>query len=292
MLAPSAPSQAAPGSLRNLIQCHPLAAFFVLAFLITWTFYLIPNALSSRGLLSFQLPFLFTTVVGSYGPTYAALIVTWVLSGMPGIRRLLSGLLIWRVGLRWYLVVLFMHPVLFLLGFGLYALFGGTLPPMPTLSLGLVLQVILFLVVIGLINGEEIGWRGFALPRMQAHQSALTANLILGLIEAGFHLPLFWTRDAPQAAIGPLGFLMISLAAAILFGWVYNNTRGSLLLAYLVHAAQNTWTQVLPVGTSGALLWFPLGMYVFGALLVVIIFGPARLSRKPATEIPTITDHV
>lgn len=279
-----------PGSLQRLVQRQPLAAFFILAFAITWVFYLIPNLLHSRGLLPFRLPFLLEVLLGSYGPTYAALIVTGALSGRPGIRRLLSRLLIWRVGLRWYLVALLMHPILFLLGFGVYALFGGALPPLPQPSLELGLTVVLYLVVLGLINGEEIGWRGFALPRMQAHQSALRANLVLGVILWVFHAPLFWTREAPQEAIGPLPYLVIPVISSIILGWIYNNTRGSLLFAYLFHASQNTWTQILPVGTSGPLYWLPLGMYALAAIVVVIVFGPARLSRKPASEIPTITD--
>lgn len=290
MTTVTTPSRPSSGSLQRLIQRHPLSAFFVLAFTITWVFYLIPNLLSSYDLLPFRLSLLYITLTGSYGPTYAALIVTWVISGGPGIRHLLSGLLVWRVGFQWYLATLLLHPLLFLLGFGVYALFGGTLPPLPEPSLALALQVILYLVVLGLINGEEIGWRGFALPRMQAQQSALRANLMLGVIWYAFHAPLFWTRGAPQAAIGPVWYLVIPLAGAILVGWIYNNTRGSLLLAYLFHAAQNTWTQVLPVGTSGPLLWFPLGMYALAAVVVVIVFGSARLSRKPASEIPAISN--
>lgn len=281
----SVPAQASSVAPQSWVHRHPLAAFLGLAFGIAWLFYLIPNALASYGLFPFRMPAL-VAILGGYGPTFAALIVTGIISGKAGIRDLLNRLRIWRVGLRWYLVVLLMHPVLFLLGFGLMAVFGGPLPTLPQPSLGLALNIVLFLVLLGLVNGEEIGWRGFALPRLQAQHSALTANLILGLIAAAFHLPLFWTSGAPQAAIGPLGFLVISLAASILFGWIYNNTRGSLLMAYLIHAAQNTWTQVLPVGTSGPLLWFPLGMMALAAIVVVVVFGPARLSRQPAGELP------
>lgn len=283
----SVPSPTASSLVQRLVKRHPLAAYFVLAFAISWLVYLVPDALGSQGWLPFRVP-LPLVILGGYGPTFAALIVTGLLSGGAGIRRLLSGLLVWRVNPVWYLAALFMHPILFLLGFAVYALTGGALPPLPQLSLGLALNIVLLLVVLGLINGEEIGWRGFALPRLQARHTALTANLVLGAIEALFHLPLFWTSDAPQAALGPVAFVVISLAAAILFAWIFNNTRGSLLLAYLVHAAQNTWTNVLPVGMSGPLLWYPLGMMALAAVVVVIVFGPARFSRKPASEYPAI----
>lgn len=145
----------------------------------------------------------------------------------------------------------------------------------------------MMLVVLGIVNGEEIGWRGFALPRMQARHSPLIANLLLGILWATFHLPLFWTPGSSQREIGLLAYPVITVMGGILFGWIYNNTRGSLLLAYLFHAAQNTWTQILPIGTSGALFWFPMGMMTVVAVLVVIVYGP-RLTRKLESEIPRI----
>jgi hypothetical protein len=113
-------------------------AYFVLAFGFAWLFYLVPLALHSHGLLPFRLPTLVEILLGSYGPTYAALIVTWALSGMPGIRRLLSGLLIWRVGIQWYLVAVFML-LSSLIGPGV-RLVGWHVPmPQPSLDLAQVL---------------------------------------------------------------------------------------------------------------------------------------------------------
>ena len=212
----------AASPLNQLIRRYPLTAFFVLAYALSWP-YMIVDALGSHGLLAFRLPMLLWIPMG-YGPTFAALIVTGALAGKTGIRTLLGRLLIWRVGWPWYAVAVFGSVMLSGITVLLYALLSGTLPVVPVVSAQVLITAPLLFLIGGLVNGEEIGWRGFALPRLLAKHSALTASLILGSLWALFHLPLFFTRGDSFASTPPLSFLVRIIGAAILFTWIYNNT--------------------------------------------------------------------
>lgn len=285
--------------LKRLIQRYPLLAFFVLAFGFTWPF-LIADVLGSYGLIPFRLqssgPLVLVSIVTGYGPAFAALIVTAVTSGKAGIRTLLHRLITWRVDVLWYVVAIFGPAALFIIPSTLYTFLGGTPqthhPPIPWVELPL--TVILLLLVHGLVNGEEIGWRGYALPRLQGKYRALTATLILGVIWTLFHLPIFFTHGSSvagnQSGQSMLGFLASTVAEAILVTWIFNNTRGSVLLACLFHAAMNTWPTVLPAALSGPLYWLQVVLVCLVAVIVVLVFGPARLSRKPASEMVYVTD--
>src|SRR6266508_6178572 len=273
--------------IARLLRRYPLTAFFLLAYALSWP-YMIVDALGSHGLLPFRLPMLLW-IPGGYGPTFAALIVTGTLDGKTGMRALLGRLLLWRVVWPWYAVALFGAVIMSFITMLLYALFTGTPLALPVVSGQLMLMAPLLFLVGGLVNGEEIGWRGFALPRLLAKHSALTAILILGVLWALFHLPLFFTRGDSFASTSPLSLLVRFIGGAILFTWLYNNTRGSLLLAYLMHAASNFWPRVLPVvALGGSFAWLPDGVTVLTIVLVVVVYGPAHLSRKPVAQLSIV----
>jgi membrane protease YdiL (CAAX protease family) len=130
--------------------------------------------------------------------------------------------------------------------------------------------------------GEEIGWRGYALPRLQAIQSALGASLILGLLWGLWHLPLYLTRGHPLSETFFGWYLLDIVADAILFTWVYNNTRGSLLLALLFHTSIAVTGLFLTPAETTPLLGIALKWAVVA--IVVATAGPAYLSRKTAAE--------
>src|SRR5262249_26869872 len=156
--------------------------------------------------------------------------------GRAGVRALLARYGIWRVGLGYYGVALLL-PFLLLLGAilisTLLGTFGQAVPPLPVV----VTTIIVALVFNGIFNQEEIGWRGFAPPRLQARWSALQASLVLGVIWGLWHLPLFLTLGTPNAQLPFLGFLLNVMAQTILLTWLFNSTRGSLLLCQLLHQA-------------------------------------------------------
>ena len=274
----------------SLIQKYPLIAFFVLAFGLTWIF-MIMDALGSHNILPFRLPLPLMIVMG-YMPTLAAVIVTNATKGRDGVHALLKKLLIARVGSRWYLFAIFGFGVVSVAAIMLYNLLGGS-PAVPILSKDIppfsgpfqfVFNIVTFFIIIGIVNGEELAWRGFALPRLQAKYNALTSSIILGVLWALFHLPLFFTlTGSSQADESPIGFLLSTVSLAILYTWMYNHTRGSVLMAYLFHAAANTWTRVFSIDHGNATVgWILTSLIALTAVIVVMTTGAQNLSRTHA----------
>jgi membrane protease YdiL (CAAX protease family) len=276
----------------QLFTRYPVAIGFLLMFTLTWPLDL-GLAAQSRGLLPFYIPPVLGLFVG-YGFVAASLIMTGIGSGKAGITGLLRRLLIWRVGLPWYGVVLFGSAAIDLAAIGIHVLLGGTMPDFAKPfarqlvgpSLNLWLAALAFLLIQVLTNGEEFGWRGYALPRLQALYSALAASLIIGVIWAFWHLPKFLTAgDAHDYSFWV--FALHEIGLAILCTWVFNNTRGSLLMALLFHAALNTADVFLPiipsaVGDTRPML-IAMGLRCVAALVVVIVAGP-NLGRHAAAQ--------
>jgi membrane protease YdiL (CAAX protease family) len=281
-------SQSTFQTKESVVQKYPLISFFVLAMGLTWIF-MITDALGSHGILPFRLPLPLMLLMG-YMPTVAAVIVTGQTKGKAGVRALFRKLLIARVGIRWYLFAIFGLAVLYVAAILIYNQFSG-LPTVSILSqnlpafkspLELVPQIAILFLIVGIVNGEELAWRGFALPRLQAKFNALISSLILGVIWAIFHLPLFFTTTGTsQADLSFIGFLVSTIALTILFTWMYNNTRGSVLMAYLLHASANTWTRVFPIDHGDATLgWIVNALLIFTAAVIVFVSGAENLSRN------------
>jgi membrane protease YdiL (CAAX protease family) len=222
-------------------------------------------------------------VLASNVPSAVAIVLTAIVLGRGALRKLLGRLLIWRVDVRWYLVVI-LGPVALAGGVvTLNTLVGG---PALSFSMPLLSAVVIplaFSILPGSALGEEIGWRGYALPRLQPGRSALGASLILGVIWAFYHLPLFFTGQAFRSPKLFVPFVISTIALSVILTWVYNGTGGSLLLVVLLHATANLPLTLLlePLG-SRAMVPFLLyvGLMVVAAIVVVIVAGPKHLSRK------------
>jgi membrane protease YdiL (CAAX protease family) len=190
------------------------------------------------------------------------------------------------VNVVWYGISLFGTAVFVALGIGLHALLGGSLASFSAPQPWYVAFIAFPYVLLTSVLGEEIGWRGYALPRLQARYSALVASLILGLVWNLWHLPLFamagnFHQDLPLSL-----FLLQSLVLTLLMTWVYNHTRGSLLMAHLFHTASNVtffMLPILPTETGGTVrpLWLALGIAGGFALVIVWVYGPERLAHGP-----------
>jgi membrane protease YdiL (CAAX protease family) len=241
-----------PAGLGTVFSRFPVAAGFILMFALTWPLEL-GLAAQSRGLLPFRIPPVMAPFVG-LGFVAAAMIMSVLVDGTAGVVALLRRLLIWRVGLVWYVVALLGPAVTYLLGIGIHVLLGGSSPDFlqpfvrqlvpPTYSLA-VAGLVFFLFQL-VANGEEFGWRGYALPKLQARHSALIASLIVGVVWALWHVPKYLTAGDPHDL--PFWFFALNmLASAILYTWIFNCTGGSLLLMLLLHAAVNTGIVMLPI---------------------------------------------
>jgi len=270
--------------LSSWTKQHSLVAYFVLAYATTWTFEL-PLAAVKQGWTHYQIPFAIH-YLGAFGPMVAALILTALDGGGYGIRRLLSGLFKWRVGWEWILFSVLAPIGMFALAALVARLTSGEWPNLYALGeveylpyLGIAGAMILWLLTWGL--GEEVGWRGFALPRLQDGRSALAAAIILGVLHAFWHLPAFFYKDTYMTMGFAAGVpvLVISVtAAAIVFSWIYNSTRGSLLMVILFHALFDMLSVSKAGGASApavmsAVVWIL-------AVAVVVLFKPANLSRQ------------
>src|SRR5215210_2436832 len=266
-------------SLSSVVKRHPLIMFFVLTYALAWILWL-PLVVLRDAIPATQ--GLVLVILGSNVPSLLAIVLTTIVLGRGALRKLLGRLLIWRVNPLWYLVVV-LGPVALAWGVvGLNTLMGG-----PALSLGMsllgVLSMLAFSIFPGSALGEEIGWRGYALPRLQARRSALGASLILGVIWGLWHLPLWLTGAPGRTPILYAAFVVSTISLSVILTWVYNSTGGSLLMVVLLHATFNL-PMTLAIDELGSRATVPLllyfGLLVVAAIFVVIVAGPQHLSRK------------
>jgi membrane protease YdiL (CAAX protease family) len=281
--------------IADRIKQHPLLAYFLLAFGLTW-FFLAPIVLSQRGLNLIALPdeallilFLISTFIG---PTPAAFIVTGVTEGRAGVKQLLKRMVQWRVGIQWYLLVLIGYPLVLMLG---VAVVRGAEPFTALLSSPqLLVTSYLPMILIGIIYpsiGEEPGWRGFALTRMQARYGPLFATLMLGALHALWHLPAYTIPGAiTPNGFDPVVFVANSLAivaATVLWTWLFNNARGSILFAMFVHATSNAVSGLIPrlVAESTGDPFFGFKVFlVVAVVLIVLTRGKLAYERNRSAQ--------
>ena len=272
--------------LSQLVRRYPLAAFLVLTYGLSWALW-IPLAIFRDAVSG---PLVLTALlIGSNIPSAVAIVLTAIGLGKAATRKLLGQLLIWRVGWGWYLVLL--APTALVVGtITLVAVTRGG----PTAALAVPLLNAIFLTAFmtfpGSALGEEIGWRGYALPRLQSRRTALTASLVVGTLHGLWHLPL-WLRGEPDHPLSVYpAFLIQALALSVIYTWLYNSTKGSLLLVVLFHTATNAPLTfvLLPLGIENWLLpfWLMAGFTVVAGLVVVAVFGPSNLSRHPRQTQP------
>jgi uncharacterized protein len=253
---------------------YPIAWFYLLAFGISWLG-MTAVVLDSRGIApSYRPYFLVLSIFYAVGPALAAVIVSQVAHGKTCVRELLKGLVRWRVGWGWYIVAVMGSAVLFLVAQLITKLLGFSVtiavPPVklsPYAMFGLVVNSV--------ANAcEEIGWRGFALPHLQKQHSALHATLIVGTLWGLWHLPLVFLGGAMSEY--PFLWLIIIVADAFIYTWIYNSTKGSILLVALFHSFGNIVGAFIP-GVSPVV--YALVNCVV-AIALIALFGSGNLSRR------------
>jgi membrane protease YdiL (CAAX protease family) len=227
--------------MNSFTKKHQITLFFVLTFVLSWFPWYAGIA----------------PEVMTMGPSIAAFIIVLIIGGWRGFVELVRPFARWRVGLRLWGIAVLGTAVLYLIGLGVHMLLGGKAPPFIMLRDELNL-IPLYLIMVVLMPwngpvGEEFGWRGFALPRLQNKYGPLAASLVIGAIWGIWHLPTFF---APQGVIGAIvatvgmGFIIPytlgTIANSIFMTWLYNKSKASALIAGIVwHAAINFWAPVL-----------------------------------------------
>jgi len=260
--------------LKAHIQRHPVVALYVIMFAIAWSV-MIPQSLYSQGLLQAPLPG-FLEILTGWAPAIAAITVSAFVAGGAGIRRLLRRFLIWRVGLGWYLVGIFLLAALILGGIGLHILSDGSAPVLPAAGNPLwdiALTFTIFVLLGFLINTEEIAWRGFALQQLQSRYGPLAAALLIAIPEVTLHLPLFWIQDSFIQTVGVGWFSAFSVAVVFIYTYVFNSTKGSLLIVTLLHASQNAWSNLLSDNSPGPFHFTVILTWIISIGLIVFTRG-------------------
>jgi membrane protease YdiL (CAAX protease family) len=294
-------SQFAPASpLKRLLARHPILGYFAIAFGGTWGLLLAPVlAQNGIGLLPFTVPdialmilFVMATLAG---PTMGAIVMTAVTSGRPGLRHFFRRYVQLRVGLRWYLVVLIGYPLLGLLAASAssgLAPFQAALTQWPLIFTTYLPAMLFSMIMPGL--AEEPGWRGYALPRLEQRYGPLLGTLILGLLHGTWHLPVFFMTKGIMAMgpFNPSSFfittLLMGTVATVIWTWVFNNAKGSIFMALVLHGANNAFGALLKgwlpdASASVATVFY--GLMIACALLI-IIFTRGRLSYTPGLGLP------
>jgi len=267
---------------RRLVQRYPISSYFILAYLISWggSFaiggpkFLRGEPLNAEDALNMGLPML-------AGPFIAGILLTGLVDGKAGLRNLFSRMLKWRVGLRWYAAALLVFPALILAVLWPLAAF---------VSPDFAPAFVAFGVLGGLLAGifEEIGWTGFAYPRMETKLGMLRATIYLALLHGLWHAMAGYLFEA-----GPYGvywlprfiamWIVAMMAMRVLLVWIYSGT-GSLLLAQLTHASSTGFLLILspsPISPANETLWF--------AVYAVVLWIPAaivitRIRKKPPQD--------
>jgi membrane protease YdiL (CAAX protease family) len=273
---------------QSFVTRRPVLTYFALAFGISWAgglFVLGPSRIPTtiEHLMTIG-PLMYVAMLA--GPSVAGLLMTSLVSGRAGLRELLARLTAWRVGGRWYAVALLAAPLMVMAVSLALSFFSPDV--LPAIFITSEKPDVLSGVAAGLIVGifEELGWTGFAIPRVRRRYGVFSTGLLVGLLWGAWHFPMFWEPNSFSGAL-PFGVLLVRLfswlpAFRILMVWVYDRT-GSLLVAMLMHGSL-TATQLIfmPPPSSGMTLMISILAWAAALWIVVALItvgGRWQLSR-------------
>jgi uncharacterized protein len=274
-------------TINTFIKKYSVLTYFALTFTISWGgILLVIGGLAGIPPTTEQFEMLlpFAVLALMAGPSVAGILLTGVVYGRAGLRELLSRLLRWRVGFHWYAVALLTAPLwMTAVGLALSLLSTEFLPG--TLTTSDKAASLLFGIAYGLVGGffEELGWTGFALPRLRLRYGVFTSGLIVGVLWGVWH---FLMKIWVGGALGLAPFLAVDLFTAVLnltayrvlMVWVYDRT-GSLLVAMLMHASLTACMLIVTPQATG----LPLVIYnlISAAALWVVVAALYALQTLP-----------
>ena len=259
-----------------------MSSFVVLTFLVTWSlwFFLVVSGLEYERRL-----WKYLYVAGLSGPLAASLGVTLLLEGKRGPARLVERVLMWKFSPVWYLVSVFLPALLMLGAAGIYHLISRDAIELPRLTFSVIVLLFAYMIVRGGPANEELGWRGFLLPRLLQAHSPFWASLILFPIWMTWHVPLWFLTGLPHPYWPFHYFALLVAPLTFLFTWLHLRAKGSVLVAILFHASINTTIQFLPMlpprhpGLAPFALWIAITWAV--ALCVIGRNPDSWFSRQP-----------
>jgi membrane protease YdiL (CAAX protease family) len=278
-------------TITAFIKRHPVLTYFALTFAISWGCVLMVigpgGILGTTELSEVLMPFAYLAML--LGPSVAGILLTGLVYGRAGFRELLSRLLRWQVGARWYAVALLTAPLLMTAVLLALSLLSPEFLPSIFASDDKV-TLLLSGIVAGLMVGifEELGWTGFAMPRLRLRYGVFATGLIVGVLWGMWHFPLFSGSGSSFGTLPRALYLSVQLFSflppfRVLMVWVYDRT-GSLLVAMLMHASLTASTLILmPLATVVQFVTYDLvlasALWVFVAAVAVVNRG--RLTRRP-----------
>jgi len=265
----------------------PIVLFFVLSFIFVALFASVA-ILNNYGIIDVEIPIEPLLILGSWTPNIAAfLVIAFILKRSGGIRELFRRWTMWKESPAWYLVAI--SPLL-VAGVAaiLYHIIDGTPPAEPTEPVTFPMLIALF--ILALVTGamgEELGWRGFALPWLQTRMNALWASLVIGAVWGVWHLPLWFTGLGWEVMSFWL-FAYNCIAISVIMTWVCNNTKGNMVLITLLHLFYNFGWNLMSlswgVPMDKSLIYQAIVLTVYAGI-VLRIYGPLRLSKTESLPI-------
>jgi membrane protease YdiL (CAAX protease family) len=253
----------------SLLHYQPVTIFCGLTVLLSFATYLLPLPRES-------LPFLMVLI-----PACMALALTAISEGKAGVRTLLGKLGQWRISPQWLAITLGLALVI-RLTMSIVALLLGLIPAIQVRPVSAVQMLMLALIFILAAIPEELGWRGYALPKLLTHHTALVASLVIGVLWGTLHLALV-LPGMMNEEVSPLATVLGLASGSVLFVWLYVNSNGNIVLTTIFHAAQSFFVIVNEGIPPEQQAWLMAGVYLALALIVAILTGPA-LVRNMAVQ--------
>jgi membrane protease YdiL (CAAX protease family) len=280
------------GYKAKAFESRNLVFFFLIAFGWSWFWWglfifnilKIPSGIGTSEVdLRSAGPLILIIALSPYGPTLAGFVMTAITEGRTGVKALWKRFWNRDLSIKWLFVTLLFFPAFQLIANFVSRTLDGLAHPFLTYPNQPWMFIPPFIAntLISAGMSEEFGWRGYVLPRFQAKWNALTSSIILGVIWAAWHIPLWFVPGDSHNQVFFWGWVGRIILLSILMTWIFNNTNGSVLATILFHGMANSASDLFQYSGSE---WYYIGVRLIVVVLIVFIFGPKNLVRGPSEE--------
>jgi membrane protease YdiL (CAAX protease family) len=297
------PTYTVPGEKQFLTK--ELIVFLIISMIISWPVVLLiiaqlPPDFKTGDIESFKNAAGSLEMLYGTGPMISAIIVSLIYRGRSGLKKLLRKVVTWKVGVRWYLWALILPVIPQWIGLFLWAQLTDTELILPTITGYLSSWLQIALISAAYYITEELGWRGFMLPRILSMHTWISSSLLVGIIWSIWHYPLWITSS--WATTGSLTQIVLTVAASTVFAtgttimltWIFKNTRGSILLVMLLHgSSQANMMKMYAAAGDSSLLGssFKIVVAVSISVIVVLLLAVIRNQNRKSLDIKSYVDN-